>query len=147
MNVISSKLPLVARILLGGMFVFSGLNGFFQFAPMPPMPPAAGAFLGALAGSGYFFPVLKGTELLVGLVLLSGRFVPLALTVLAPILVNIVLFHAVLAPAGVAIPLVLMAAEIYLAWTNRESFAPLFQGKAKNADQPAAERAQLATAS
>ena len=147
MNVISSKLPTVARILLGGMFVFSGLNGFFQFAPMPPMPPAAGAFLGALAGSGYFFPVLKGTELLAGLVLLSGRFVPLALTVLAPILINIVLFHAVLAPAGVAIPLVLMAAEIYLAWTNRESFAPLFQSKAKKTDRPAVDHGRLATAS
>jgi|SRR5260221_7275309 len=140
MNIVTSKLPLVARILLGAMFVFSGLNGFFQFMPAPPMPAAAGALLGAFGASGYLFPLIKGTELLVGLVLLSGRFVPLALTVLAPVLVNIVSFHAVLAPAGLPIPLVLLAAEIYLAWTHRDAFAPLFQVKTVTTNRPAIDR-------
>jgi putative oxidoreductase len=147
MNVVVSKLPLVVRSLLGAMFVFSGLNGFFQFVPAPPMPAAAGALLGAFAAAGYLFPLIKGTELLVGLLLLSGRFVPLALTVLAPVLINIVIFHAVLAPAGLPIPLVLMAAEIYLAWTQRDAFAPLFQPKTVTNDAPAIDRSHLATAS
>lgn len=146
MNIVASKLPLVARILLGAMFVFSGLNGFFQFAPMPPMPPAAGALLGAFGAAGYLFPLIKGTEVIVGLLLLSGRFVPLALTILAPVMLNIVLFHAILAPAGVAIPLVLMAAHIYLAWTYRDAFAPLFQVKTVTADSPASDHGRLATA-
>src|SRR5260221_5464216 len=146
MNTVSSKLPLVARILLGAMFVFSGLNGFFQFVPMRPMPPAAGALLGAFVASGYLLPFIKGTELVVGLLLLSGRFVPLALTILAPVLLNIVAFHAILAPAGLAIPLVLLGIEIYLAWTHRAAFAPLFHVKTVTTDRPAIDRSHLATA-
>src|SRR4051794_40147647 len=88
----TNKLSIVARVLIGGMFLFSGLNGLFHFAPMPPMPAAAGAFAGALAAAGYFFPMLKVIEIATGLLLLSGRFVPLALTIAAPILVNIVAF-------------------------------------------------------
>src|SRR5262245_37463335 len=113
----TSKLPTVARVLMGALLLFSGLNAFFQFVPMPPMSPAAGAFAGALAATGYFFPLLKGTEIVVGALLVSGRFVPLALTMAAPILVNVVAFHIALAPEGLAVPLVLVAMEIYLAWT------------------------------
>ncbi|MEQ1664168.1 MAG: DoxX family membrane protein [Bdellovibrionales bacterium] len=111
-----SKLPMIARILLGLIFVVFGLNGFFNFLPMPPMPEAAGAFLGGLGGSGYFFPMLKGTEVLCGLALLSGGFVPLALIVLAPIILNIFMFHAFLAPSGLALPIVIGLLEIYLAF-------------------------------
>lgn len=146
MNNVASKVSLVARILLGAMFVFSGLNGFFQFVTPPPMPVGAGALLGAFLASGYLFPFIKGTEVLVGLTLLSGRFVPLALTVLAPLMLNIVLFHAVLAPAGLAVPLVLMAAHIYLGWTYRDAFAPLFQAKTVTVERPAIARTHLAAA-
>jgi uncharacterized membrane protein YphA (DoxX/SURF4 family) len=111
-----SKLPMIARIILGLIFVVFGLNGFFNFLPMPPMPEAAGAFLGGLGGSGYFFPMLKGTEILCGLALLSGGFVPLALIVLAPIILNIFMFHAFLAPSGLALPIVIGLLEIYLAF-------------------------------
>jgi uncharacterized membrane protein YphA (DoxX/SURF4 family) len=146
MNSISSKLPTVARFLLGGMFVFSGLNGFFQFAPMPPMPTGAGALLGAFVGSGYLIPLIKGTELLAGALLLSGRFVPLALTILAPVLVNIVAFHATLAPAGLAVPVVLTALEAYLAYQHRAVFAPLLHAKEGTTDRAAMDRPHLATA-
>jgi len=128
---IRSKLPSVARVLMGVPFLVFGLNGFLNFLPQPPMPAAAGAFVGALAASGYLFPVLKTVEIVSALLLLSGRFVPLALTLLAPVLVNIVAFHAALAPAGLAIPLVLLAAEIYLAWVHRDAFAPLLRAKSK----------------
>jgi hypothetical protein len=126
---IRSKLPTVARVLMGVPFLVFGLNGFLHFLPTPPMPAAAGAFVGALAASGYLFPILKSVEVASALLLLSGRFVPLALTMLAPVLVNIVAFHAALAPAGLAVPLVLLAAEIYLAWVHRDAFAPLLRAK------------------
>ena len=99
---IRSKLPTVARVLMGVPFLVFGLNGFLHFLPTPPMPAAAGAFVGALAASGYLFPVLKTVEVAAALLLLSGRFVPLALTLLAPVLVNIVAFHAALAPTALA---------------------------------------------
>ena len=80
-------------------FVF-GLNGFFNFIPMPPPPEPALKFLVALIGTGYLFPLIKGIEVLCGLALLSGLFVPLTLVVLAPIVVNIFLFHTILAHVG-----------------------------------------------
>ena len=124
------KVPAVVRSLLGlGFFVF-GLNGFLHFLPQPPQPGPAGAFGGALFATGYMFPLIKGTETLAGLALLSNRFVPLALAVLAPVLVNILAFHAFLAPAGLAVPVVFVAAELYLAWAYRDAFAPMLKARA-----------------
>jgi hypothetical protein len=119
------KIATAARILEGAAFLTFGLNGFFHFLPMPPPPPAAGAFGGALLATGYMFPLIKGTEVLVGALLLSNRFVPLALTLIAPVLVNILAFHAFLAPSGLAIPLVLLATELVLAYSYRAAFAPM----------------------
>ncbi len=118
------KLPLVARLFLGLVFFVFGLNGFFQFIPMPPMPEKAGAMMAGLAGSGYFFPLLKGTETLGGLLLLIGAFVPLTLVVLAPIILNIFLFHAFLAPSGLALPILMGIVEIYLAFFS-EPYSPI----------------------
>jgi len=117
--------PTTARIVLGLGFTVFGLNAFLHFMPLPAPPPGAGAFLGALGASGYLFPLLKATEVVSGLLLLSGMFVPLALAVLAPILVNIIGFHLFLEPSGLPVPLALIAAEIYLAWTYRAAFAPM----------------------
>jgi len=117
--------PTTARIALGLGFTVFGLNAFLHFMPLPAPPPGAGAFLGALGASGYLFPLLKATEVVSGLLLLSGMFVPLALAVLAPILVNIIGFHLFLEPSGLPVPLALIAAEIYLAWTYRAAFAPM----------------------
>lgn len=115
------KLPLVARILLGLIFTVFGLNGFLQFLPMPEMNPEAGAFLGALAETGYMLPLIKGTEVIAGLLLLSGRLVALALVLLAPIIVNIFLFHTLLAPA-LPMPITLVALEGFLAYSYRDAF-------------------------
>jgi uncharacterized membrane protein YphA (DoxX/SURF4 family) len=143
----TSKLSTVARVIMGALLLFSGLNAFFQFVPMPPMPPAAGAFAGALAAAGYFFPMLKGIEIVLGALLISGRFVPLALTIAAPILVNVVAFHAFLAPQGLAVPILLLGAELYLAWTHRAAFAPLLRAKVdSNRDERTASPRELATA-
>jgi uncharacterized membrane protein YphA (DoxX/SURF4 family) len=125
-------LPTAARLLLGLTFFVFGLNGFFNFIPRPAEPPpeAALAFIGALLKTGYMFPLIKGVEVIAGALLLSNRFVPLALTVLAPIVVNIVAFHSLLAPAGIAVPLVVVALEIYLAWTYRDIFRPMLAARA-----------------
>ena len=115
-----------ARILLGLSFTVFGLNGFLHFLPMPPPPPAGGAFFGALAATGYMLPLIKGTEVVVGLLLLSNRFVPLALTLIAPVLVNILGYHLFLAP-GIGLPLVLLALELGLAWAYRDAFRPMLR--------------------
>ncbi|MEZ4449976.1 MAG: hypothetical protein R3B09_10900 [Nannocystaceae bacterium] len=123
--------PLVARALLGAAFLVFGLNGFLHFMAMPAPPAAAGAFLGALGASGYMFPLVKGIEVVAGVLLLSGRYVPLALLLLAPILVNIVAYHLFLAPDGTGLVLFLVALELVLAWAYRDSFAGVLAGRAQ----------------
>ena len=125
----SSVSRVVTRLFLGLIFLVFGLDFFFHFLPMPPMSAQAGAFVAALAGSGYLFPLLKATEVVAGLMLLTGRFVPLALALLAPLILNIVGFHLFLAPTGMAVPLALLAAELYLAWVYRASFAPMLRAR------------------
>ena len=127
MHTIRDRFPTVARLFFGLVFTVFGLNFFLHFLPTPPTPPRAAAFAGALFGTGYLFPLLKAIEVVAGIALLSGRLVPLALTVLAPIIVNIVGFHLFLAPAGLAIPLAVLVAELYLAWTYRAAFAPMLR--------------------
>jgi uncharacterized membrane protein YphA (DoxX/SURF4 family) len=125
--------PTAARILLGLIFFVFGLNGFLQFIPMPPPPAAAGAFLGALAATGYMFPLIKTTEVLAGALLLSNRFVPLALVLLSPIVVNIAAFHLVLSP-GIGLVAVIAALMLYLAWAYRGSFRGVLAAKAAPTD-------------
>ena len=112
MHTLQKLVPTAARLFLGLVFTVFGLNFFLHFLPMPAPPPQAGAFEGALFASGYLFPLLKVTEVVTGLLLLGGLLVPLALALLAPVIVNIVAFHLFLAPAGLPIPLAILAACI-----------------------------------
>ena len=123
---LTSKLPTAARLVLGLVFLVFGLNGFLHFLPQPPPPPRALGFLGGLASTGYFFPLLKTTEVVAGALLLAG-FVPIALTLLAPVIVNIVAFHSFLAPGNWPVVGIVLASEIYLAVVHRAAFAPLFK--------------------
>ena len=120
------KLPMVARILLGLMFTVFGINFFITFLPMPKdMPAGAMTFMGALMSTGYMLRLV-----ICGLLLLGNRFVPLALTLLAPIIINIVGFHAVFEPANtLVIPLVILVLELYLAYSYRAAFAPMLRAK------------------
>jgi uncharacterized membrane protein YphA (DoxX/SURF4 family) len=119
--------PHIARVLMGLMFLVFGLNGFLNFIPQPktPMPEGAAAFAGALMKTGYMMPLVMGTQLLVGMLLLLNRFVPLALALIAPIIVGIVTFHVFLAPSSIGPGIVILVLEIYLAWAYRNAFRPM----------------------
>jgi putative oxidoreductase len=129
MNAISQKFPTAARIGLGLIFTVFGLNKVLHFLPQPPMAGPPAEFFGALMATGYMLPLIAATEVTSGVLLLAGRFTPLALTLLAPVIVNIVAFHTFLAPAGIAVPLVVFAVEIYLAWSHRDAFAPMLRAR------------------
>jgi hypothetical protein len=117
-----------ARSVLGLVFFVFGLDGFLHFIPTPDMsamPEAAVSFSLALYDSGYMIQLVKGTELVAGGLLLANRFVPLALALLAPVVVNIVLYHAFLAPDGFVIAGAVCALELALAWCYRSSYAAM----------------------
>jgi uncharacterized membrane protein YphA (DoxX/SURF4 family) len=116
----------IARVLLGLVFFVFGLNGLHPFMPNPPPTPAAQALFGALAGTPYMFPLIFGTQVLGGALLLIGLAVPFALVILAPVIVNIVCFHVFLSPDLLPVALVVAAIELFLAWYYRANFAPLF---------------------
>ncbi|HVU27763.1 MAG TPA: DoxX family membrane protein [Verrucomicrobiae bacterium] len=126
-------LIIAARIILGLIFFVFGLNGFFHFIPQPKdaMPPGAMDFFGALMKTGYMIPLIFATQTLVGALLLLGVFVPLALTLIAPVIVNIILFHACLAPTGYAPAIVVSVLEIFLVWAHRKAFRSLLAFRAK----------------
>ncbi|MCP3142299.1 DoxX family membrane protein [Pyxidicoccus xibeiensis] len=128
MSFLTRFAPHVARVVMGLIFFVFGLNYFFNF--LPPMPPpegqAAQTFFMGLMASGFVMPIIKVIEIAAGIALLSNRFVPLALILLAPIVVVIAGFHFVLAPAY-PMPIALIAMGLYLAWTHRAAFAPLFR--------------------
>ncbi len=122
------RVTTVVRILMGLGFVTFGLNFFLQFLPAPTgMPPAAGQFVGALVASHYVMTIVKVVEIGAGLLLLANRYVPLALALLAPILVGIIGFHAALEPAGLPLAAVFLVFELVLAWAYREAFAPMLR--------------------
>ncbi len=123
-----SKVQLGSRYLLGVIYLVFGLNGFLNFLPMPPLPEGAMAFMGGLGGSGYFFPVLKGTEVLGGALLLAGFAAPAALVILAPITVQILLFHFFLTPGiqNSALPIVMIVLHVLAALRYWPKFQTLF---------------------
>ena len=120
----------IARIILGCVFVFFGLNFFLQFLHMPPPPSGpAGDFAKALFVSHYFY-VVGALQLVGGVLCLSGRFVPLGLTLLGPVIVNILLFHILLNPAGLALAIVVSVLALIVLWHHRASFAGLVKSGA-----------------
>ena len=124
-----NKIDLIVRILLGLLFLVFGLNGFLHFIPMPEPTPEAGAFFSALIKTGYFLPVLKVLEIVSGILLLSGFFVPLALTILAPIVVHIFLFHIFLDISGIGLAVTVLIMEIYLVFVYKNNFIYLLANK------------------
>jgi hypothetical protein len=119
---------LIARLLLGFIFLVFGLNGFLHFIPMPPPTGVAGQYMMALAASSYLSVVFL-LELIPAVLLLLNRYVPLALVLLAPIIFNIFLFHALMAPAGLPLAIIVTLLWVLTAASVRTVFTGLLQPK------------------
>ena len=118
----------IARYLLGVIFLVFGLNGFLRFIPSPPPQGLAGQFIGALFAS-HFFVLIFGVQVIGAVLLLANRFVPLALAILAPVIVNILAFHVSMAPSGLP-PAILVTVLWSLIFADvRTAFAGLFQSR------------------
>jgi putative oxidoreductase len=121
---------LLARILLGLIFVFFGLNGFLQFMPMGPMPTGlAGQFIGALFQSHYLW-VVAGLQVVGGALLLINRYVPLGLVLLGPVIVNILLYHLLLNPTGMVMAVVVTVLWFIVFYAHRQYFSGIFAPRA-----------------
>lgn len=123
-------ISLIPRILLGLAFGVLPLLAIFHLAPNQPMPPEALAFVGALMKSGYMMPLVWSTEIVAGVLILVGVFIPFALVLLAPVLLNILLFHMFLAPSGNVLAIILCILAAVLAWQHRRAFDSLFRSGA-----------------
>lgn len=121
-----NTIAMIARYLLGLAMLVFGANKFLQFMPAPDLPEAAGAFMGALAGSGYIFPTLGVIYILAGLLLVINRAVPFALIMLVPVSFHIVAFHLKYAPEGILFAAVVAILNIFLIYTNWDRFTSLF---------------------
>ncbi len=137
---------IIARSLLGLVFVTFGSNKFLHFLPNPPMTGEAGAFIGAMYMTHYLY-VVATCEVIGGLLLLTGRYAPLGLTLVGPVVVNILAFHTFMAPSGLPVALTVSALSLFLLWSYREHFAGLVKpvsrpqqvaSNSKLAAQPAA---------
>jgi hypothetical protein len=120
----------IARYLAGVVFLVFGLNGFLNFIPLPPPGGIAGQFMGALYASHYLW-VIFAFQVVSAVLLLANRYVPLAVAVLAPVIINILTFHALVAPSGLP-----LAAFVALLWVvifadNRPAFVGLFQPRSQ----------------
>jgi putative oxidoreductase len=119
-------LTLIARLLLGLIFVVLGLNGFLNFLSMGPMPSGlAGQFIGALFLSHYFW-VIAALQIAGGALLLVNRFVPFGLVLLGPVIVNIILYHVFLNPAGIVLALVVTILWLIVFYAHRQYFSGIF---------------------
>jgi uncharacterized membrane protein YphA (DoxX/SURF4 family) len=119
----------IVRVLLGLMFLVFGLNGFLNFMPAPKdLPPDVITVSSGLMKGGYM-AVVSATEIIVALLLLTNRFVPLALVLLAPIIVGIITFHIAIAPTTIVPGMIVLVMELYLAWAYRGAFRPMLRAK------------------
>jgi putative oxidoreductase len=132
----------ISRFLLGLIFLVFGLNGFLNFIPMPPPSGAAAQFMGAMFVTNYLLFVFA-IQLIGGVLLLINRFVPLALTLLAPVIVNILLFHSLMAPSGLALALFVAILWGIVFAHVRSAFAGIFEARAETTSASAPGRARV----
>jgi hypothetical protein len=118
----------ISRYLAGVIFLVFGLNGFLNFIPLPPPGGVAGQFMGALYASHYLW-VIFALQVIAAVLLLVNRYVPLAVAVLAPVIVNILSFHALMAPSGLPLALFVAVLWVLIFVRVRPAFAELFQSR------------------
>ena len=123
----NKRVALIARIFLGIIFLIFGLNGFFHIIPVPLPSEAGGVFMAALLDTGYFFVFLKLVEISCAIMLLSGLYVPLALLILSPIVINILLFHIFLDMGGLVMAVILFILTLIVAKAYESSFVEVLK--------------------
>ena len=119
---------IIARVLLGLMFVVFGLNPFLKFLPMPPLTGVWGQFLEALFVSHYVW-LIGAVQVISGALFLIGRYVPLAIALSGPVLLNILAYHITMQHSGAQPAGLALICWLFLFWRYRESFAPLWVAK------------------
>ncbi len=120
---------IIVRVLIGLLFLFSSLAYFLNLMPQPELTGNTKTFMDGIAASGYILPVSKIFEMLCGLMFVSGRFVALAVVLIFPIALNILLINIIHTPSGLPIAIPLFLGILFLAYANREKYAPLFEAK------------------
>jgi len=120
---------IIVRILMGLMFLFASIVVLLNLVPHPEMKGNAKLFMDDIMATRYFMPLLKVTELVCGLALVAGRFVPLATVVIFPITLNILFYHAFVAPEGLPVAIPLMLANLFLAYACRENYKTLLAAR------------------
>ena len=118
----------IARYLAGVIFLVFGLNGFLHFIPLPPPSGVAGQFMGALFVS-HYLTLIFALQVIGAVLLLANRYVPVALAILAPVIVNILSFHALMAPSGLPLALFVTVLWALVFVYVRSAFVPLFQAR------------------
>jgi len=127
-SIVMNRLVFAARWVLGVLLLVGGINGFFMLVPVPEFHP----FMALLVESGYLY-VVKALEIVIAVLLLSNRYVILALSLLAPIAVNIALFHLFFDPRGWPMGAVVVVLTAFLMWTHRANFQSLLVAQPDNA--------------
>lgn len=120
---------IIVRTLMGLLFLFASIVVLFNLVPKPELTGAVKTFNEGMDAAPYFITLIKVTELICGIAFVSGRFVPLATVVIAPVIVNIFLFHAFLDRSGLPVAIFLVFANIVVAYYYRKSYAGLLTAK------------------
>ena len=120
---------MIVRILMGLLFLFAAIVVLFKLAPQPELKGSVKLFMQGMEASVYLLPLIKITELLCGLAFLIGRFVPLATVAIFPITLNILLYHAFLAPEGLPMAIAILLANLFLAYAYRKNYASMLAAK------------------
>lgn len=120
---------IIVRVLMGLLYLFASVVVLFNLVPTPELQGSMKVFNEGIAASGYLMPLIKITELVCAIALLTGRFVTLAVVVLFPIVVNIVMVHALIAPEGLPTAIFLLLGNLFLAYYYRDNYRTLFAVK------------------
>ena len=126
---------LIARNLLGLIFLVFGLNGFLHFIPMPAPTGLAGQYMTVMFTSHYMVPVFL-LQIVGGALLLANRFVPIGLVLLGPVIVNILMYHASMAPQGLPLPLVVTVLFLVVFYGVRLAFTGVFAAHVEPQESP-----------
>ena len=118
---------IIVRVLMGLLFLFGSITVLFNLFTPPELTGNNKIFMDGINASKYLLPLIKITELVCGIAFVSGFFVPLATVVIAPIIINILFTHIFVSPEGLPVAIVLVLANIFLAYANRDKFAPLLE--------------------